>query len=617
MPIRPVLALLLVTTACKKPVTPGASEPQAATATDPATQSEALDAFFERVHEERMEHDPVWAAYLGHPHDETQWTPFGEDAWTAQRDREQQWLNELDAMLDGEVSNDALSDEDQLNIVLFRALMQEELDDHRWRHHEYALTPLSGMHTWVPTFLMNVHRIQDRQDAENWIARVRNAAPLFDDVTTELALQAEMGITPPDWAYPQMIESMDNLMDGEPFEDGEPSVLLAHFDRSLAELDADDLDDETRSALREQAVTALRDDFGPAYTRMQEQLASDAKTVDRSAGAWALPDGAAYYAWQLQKTTTTELTAAEIHQLGLDEVARIQDEMRALMPQLGVEGDLQDLYTHLRESPDYTLSDDEAGRTAYLERARGFVTGMEAVLPEYFEHLPAQPLTVKRVEEWREASAGKAFYQPPSPDGERPGIFYANLAHMEDMPIYQLEALVYHEGVPGHHMQNAVSQTLDDLPPFRRFGHYTAYGEGWGLYSEFLPKELGFYEDPASDVGRLAMELWRACRLVVDTGLHDQQWTREQAIEYLVTETPNPRGDAVKAIERYMVWPGQATAYKVGMLEILRLREEARNALGDDFDLRGFHGVVLGTGPVPLDVLEDQVQAWVASKSEQ
>jgi len=239
---------------------------------------------------------------------------------------------------------------------------------------------------------------------------------------------------------------------------------------------------------------------------------------------------------------------------------------------------------------------------------------MKGRLDDVFISKPKANLIVKRVEAFREKSAGKAFYNRPAPDGSRPGIYYANLYKMSEMPTYQMEALAYHEGIPGHHMQLAIMQELKDIPKFRKFGGYTAYTEGWGLYSEFLPKEMGFYADPYSDFGRLAMELWRACRLVVDTGIHDQKWTREQAIDYLAANTPNPRGDVVKAIERYIVMPGQATAYKIGMLKIQSLRARAKAELGDKFDIRRYHEVVLRDGALPLSTLEDKVNEWIASK---
>ena len=266
----------------------------------------------------------------------------------------------------------------------------------------------------------------------------------------------------------------------------------------------------------------------------------------------------------------------------------------------------------MREDPQFYYPNTDEGRQAYLDEATALIERMNERLPEYFVTLPEHELEVRRVEPFREASAGKAFYSRPAADGSRPGIYYANLRDMNDMPIYQMEALAYHEGNPGHHMQLAIMTDLEGIPSFRRFGGFTAYSEGWGLYTEYLPLEMGFYEDPYSNFGRLAMELWRAARLVVDTGLHHHKWSRQEAIEYLIENTPNSRGDSTNAIERYIVMPGQATAYMIGMLEILQLRERAETELGDDFDIRMFHEVILRDGAVPLAVLEELVDAWIA-----
>ncbi|MEL6189057.1 MAG: DUF885 domain-containing protein, partial [Myxococcota bacterium] len=304
-----------------------------------------------------------------------------------------------------------------------------------------------------------------------------------------------------------------------------------------------------------------------------------------------------------------------IHALGLAEVERIHGEMREIMKKVGFEGDLQAFFTFMRTDPQFYYENDEAGRKAYLEEATAIIDDMRTRLPELFSTFPKAKLVVRRVEAFREKAAGKAFYSRPALDGSTPGTYYANLYNMADMPKYQMAALAYHEGIPGHHMQIALTQELEGIPKFRKFTFFTAYTEGWGLYSELIPKELGLYDaDPYSDFGRLAMELWRACRLVVDTGLHQKRWTREQAIDYLATNTPNPKGDVVKAIERYIVMPSQATAYKVGMLRILQLRAKAERALGSSFDIRPFHDVVLRNGPLPLTVLEEQVDAWIASQ---
>ena len=298
--------------------------------------------------------------------------------------------------------------------------------------------------------------------------------------------------------------------------------------------------------------------------------------------------------------------------MGLDEVARIHTEMREIMRQVNFDGDLKSFFTFMRSDPQFFYPNTDKGRAAYLAEATRVVDDMKSRLDELFYIKPKAEIYVKAVEPFREKSFGTfAYYQGPAPDGSRPGIYYANLYRMENMPKYKLEALAYHEAIPGHHMQIAIGQELEEVPKFRRFGGYTAYTEGWGLYSEFIPKEMGLYSNPYSDFGRLSMELWRACRLVVDTGLHHKRWTREQGIDYLNTNTDSTEESNIKAVERYMVWPGQAVAYKVGMLKILELRENARMALDDQFDIRAYHEVVLGNGAVPLDVLEQLVDKWI------
>lgn len=309
------------------------------------------------------------------------------------------------------------------------------------------------------------------------------------------------------------------------------------------------------------------------------------------------------------------MTANEIHEVGLSEVARIHDEMRAIMKKVEFKGDLQAFFEFMRTDKQFYYPDTTEGKERYLSEATALIDDMKSRLDKLFLVKPKADLIVKAVEAFREKSAGKAFYQQPAPDGSRPGTYYANLYRMSDMPTYQMAALAYHEGIPGHHMQIAIAQELEGIPTFRKFGRYTAYVEGWGLYSEMIPKEIGLYQDPYSDFGRLAMELWRACRLVVDTGIHAKKWTRQQGIDYYVNNTPNPATDAVKMVERHIVMPSQATAYKIGMLKIVELREGPKAKLGGKFSLPEFHDVVLKNGAVPLSVLEDLVNDWIASKA--
>jgi uncharacterized protein (DUF885 family) len=316
----------------------------------------------------------------------------------------------------------------------------------------------------------------------------------------------------------------------------------------------------------------------------------------------------------LQRTTTTDLTAEEIHEIGLKEVARIHDEMREIMKTVNFEGSLQDFFTYLKEDQQFFYPNTDEGKQQYIDSATVIIDNMRERLDELFITKPKADMIVKRVEPFREQSAGKAFYQAPAPDGSRPGTYYANLANTEDMPKYDMEALAYHEGIPGHHMDRSIAQELQDIPKFRKFGGYTAYVEGWGLYSEFIPKEMGLYSNPYSDYGRLAAEWWRACRLVVDTGIHLKKWTREDGIAYYQENTAGSDRDCERMVERHIVMPSQATAYKIGMLKILELRAEAQDQLGEAFDIREFHEVVLTSGAVPLNVLERLVDEWVASK---
>jgi uncharacterized protein (DUF885 family) len=375
-----------------------------------------------------------------------------------------------------------------------------------------------------------------------------------------------------------------------------------------------DITNSERLKLLADAKEAMLKMVEPAYRRLITELEKQAEIAPDADGVWKFDQGDDFYQERLRWFTTTDLSADEIHNIGLREVARLHKEMKAIMLEVGFEGSFAGFLVHMREDERFYYPTTEQGREAYLAEAVRLIDVMRTRLPDVFAVFPESQLIVKRVEAFREQSAGKAFYQRPSPDGSRPGIFYANLYDMANMPKYQLEALAYHEGIPGHHMQRAISVELDGIPEFQRYATFTAYTEGWGLYTEQLGREMGFYEDPYSNFGRLAMELWRACRLVVDTGIHRKRWTREQAIDYLVINTPNSVGDSTNAIERYIAMPGQATAYMIGKLEIVRLREKAIEKMGDKFDIRQFHDVVLKDGPVPLSLLEEKVDAMIEAK---
>ena len=494
----------------------------------------------------------------------------------------------------------ALSADEALSFELFNAQAARAERLFPFRDHGYIFDQMNGAQSQMPAFLINIHRVANIAEAEAYISRIRGMGPILDALSAQSAERAAKGFAPPKWVYPYVISDIANLTKPD-------NAVIEDITAKVNKLD---IDAAEKTRLVAAAKAAWAESAGPAYTRLSAEMARQQASAPTQDGVWRMPGGKAYYEALLANYTTTDMTAAQIHDLGLSEVARIHGEMKKIMVQVGFKGTLNQFFDHLRTSPQYY----HTTREAYLADVDAHVKAMEARLPAFFNTLPKSALQVKAVEAFREKSAGKAFYSSPAPDGSRPGIYYVNLYDLRDMPKTELEALAYHEGVPGHHLQRAVQTELTGLPPFRRFGGFTAYTEGWGLYSEELAKDMGFYTDPYADFGRLGMELWRATRLVVDTGIHDKRWSREQAIQYLKDNTPNPQGDIEKAIERYVVYPGQATAYLIGKLKIMELRGRAQAALGDTFDFRTFHDVVLESGPVPLDVLERRVDAWIATQ---
>ncbi len=570
------------------------------------SESEKANALFEEIFMQNVMRSPNFQSFLGIKTDQDKW-----DDWSEQRAQEdlqiaKQNLNKVNA-----IDASQLDPQTKVSLDIMKLNLQQQIEDFKWRYHNYPLNQMFGIHSQVPSLLINQHTVSELADAEAYISRLEKVSALFDQVIDAINIRAEKGIIAPKFVYPYVISDSQNIIKGAPFTEGDDSTLLSDFSQKVANLS---LSDNDKQALIERAKTALKTSVKPGYDKLIEAVKVIQAKADTRDGAWKLPDGEAFYNNALARTTTTDLSAQEIHQIGLKEVARIHKEMEEIKNKVGFKGDLAAFFEFMRHDPQFYYPETEQGRQKYLTEATLLIDTMKGRLDELFIVKPKADLTVKAVEPFREKSAGKAFYQSPSLDGTRPGIYYANLYRMSDMPTYQMEALAYHEGIPGHHMQRAISVELEGIPKFRKFSRFTAYTEGWGLYSEFLPKEIGMYSDPYSDFGRLAMELWRACRLVVDTGIHAMKWTREQGIEYYVTNTPNPQPDAVKMVERHIVIPSQATAYKIGMLKILELRSKAQTEMGDKFDIREFHEVVLKNGPVPLSVLAQYVDDYIKSK---
>ena len=571
---------------------------------EPSAEQVRLERFFAETWAEDLARNPASASYLGITDQQDQWNDVSEAFQLESLDIARSRL----AFLEG-VDIEQLSPERRLSYRLYHLDLERTLAGAPFRHHRYVIHQYRGPHTSVVSLLINVHAMKSKTDAEDYIGRLNNLPQYFDGVVEQLRLRTQEGLFLVDWMVPKIIQSAANVLRGEPFEQsGEASVIWEDFNHKLDQLE---LPDQQRMTLRDAARDAMLTSVAPAYQSLIAELEAQRAQAVPSDGVWRFPDGEAFYRNLLADFTTTSLDAEQIHQIGLANVERLHAEMGSVMARLGEEGTLEDFFQKLREDPALRYPNDDSGREAYLMAARVAIDSMRERLPDYFGVLPQSELIVKRVEPYRERTAGKAFYQSPPPDGSRPGIYYANLYDMGSMPKTDLEALAFHEGLPGHHLQRAIAAELDEVPDFQRHTRFTAYTEGWGLYSEFLAKEMGFYEDPYSDFGRLAMELWRAARLVVDTGLHDQRWTREQAVDYLIANTPNARYDCQRAIERYIAMPGQATAYMIGKLRILELRELAEAELGADFDIRHFHDVVLGSGAVPLDQLELNVKAMI------
>ena len=570
--------------------------------------SAALNDYFEAEFEKDVAESPMMQTQLGRKTDYGKWDDFSNKKLV--QDLEQ--AKERQKYLKDNVEEIVLNDVTRLSYRLFKQDVENEIADFEFRFHNYPVNQMFGYHSQLPAFLINMHRIDSLADAKAYISRLNGIPKAFDDVIEGIKLREQNGILPPKFVFEKVLEDSQNVIKGKPFtSSNEASVLLDDFKTKVSKLE---LSEKQKRDLIAEAEKALVSSVKPAYENLIAALEDQQQRATSDHGAWKFPKGEAFYKNRLKRITTTDLTANEIHEIGLLEVARIHAEMEDIMKKVGFDGSLQDFFQFMRNDPQFYYDNSPEGKEKYLNEATALINTMKGRLDELFLTKPKADIIVKAVEPFREKSAGKAFYQQPAIDGSRPGTYYANLYDMNAMPTYQMEALAYHEGIPGHHMQIAIAQELDSVPMFRKFNRYTAYSEGWGLYSELVPKEIGFYKDPYSDFGRLAMELWRSCRLVVDTGIHSKKWTREQGIDYYKQNTPNAESDCIKMVERHIVMPGQATAYKIGMNKIVELREEAKVQLGNDFDLREFHDVVLLSGAVPLNILEEMVQDWADSK---
>lgn len=583
-------------------------------ARDVEDESVRINTWFEEQYEEELAFSPIQQTFLGVTENNNKIDDFSLEAQLEQLN----WKRESVAEMRSSFDYEQLNADAKISYDLWEYQLAAIEAASQFRINGYVFEQMNAIHSFFPQLLIAFHTVEDVDDMQAYVARIEATEVALDQLITLSQEAAAAGVRPPRFAFESVIDSAGQIITGAPFTNGDDSAIWADAQQKIATLrEAETINQTQADALADAARAALLDHWQPAYERLiawqQEDIVN---TSEISQGVGALPDGEAYYNERLANQTTTDLTADEIHQIGLDEVARLKAEMELIKNSVGFDGDLRAFFTMLRDSKDdqrHYYPDTDEGRQAYIDDAKAAIENIKADLATYFGILPKADLEVRRVEPFREQPGAAQHYFPGTPDGSRPGIYYAHLSDMTAMPKGELEVIAYHEGLPGHHMQIAIQQELESVPTFRTQAGFTAYSEGWGLYSELLAKEMeGTYTDPYSDFGRLGSEIWRAIRLVLDTGLHAKGWTEEQAVQYFLDNSAITEAQARSEVQRYIVLPGQATSYKIGMLKILELREKAEQALGDKFDIRGFHDAVLGGGAVPLSVLETMVDQWIA-----
>ncbi|AKS42960.1 DUF885 domain-containing protein [Wenzhouxiangella marina] len=499
--------------------------------------------------------------------------------------------------------------QEALSYDIFEWFLARQVEGQRWSWHDFPLHQMRGIHTGLPNFMLQVHPVRNEQDVDFYLARLAGFPEAFAGTVEVLEEHERRGVVAPRFAIEKTLESMREFIE-QPVED---NPLYAEF---LERVDAiEGFPEGRRRALPGELAEVIREAVYPAYESLiayQDALLLRARSND---GVWRLPDGDDYYAWAVRWHTTTDYTPEDVHQIGLAEVARIEAEMDAILCSVGrCEGSVGERVQALSRDPDQLFEDSDAGREAILDAFREIITEIDGGLDDWFDVRPAAGVEVRRVPEYAEDGSAGAYYSRPAMDGSRPGVFFAKLKHVEEHPRFGLRTLAYHEAIPGHHFQIALQQELTGVPMFRRMLPFTAYSEGWALYAERVAWEAGFQNDPLDNLGRLQAEQFRAVRLVVDTGMHYRRWTREQAIEYMVEKTGMARTDVVSEIERYLVMPGQALAYKVGMMKLLELRDRARAELGERFDIRQFHNRILMNGSMPLDIVESVIDEWIEER---
>ena len=616
------IAAALTLSACQQASQPQTSQPTSyaeqsasqATQQRVTAESQRLNAWFDEKYEEQLLNSPLQLTMLGRKdrYDEI------DDVSIAARQQQFAWLEESVAELQRAFDYEQLSEEAKISYDIWMFQYELAKEGQQYLQSGYVFDQMRGAHTSLPQVLIAFHSVSNADDMHAYISRISAIGDAIETLIEQAQQRADNDIRPPKFAYEHVIRQSRALITGAPFDDGDASPIYADAQAKIDSLlEQDQIDQATAEELHAATRQALTNSFEPAYRALVDWLQSDMSNApENSVGISRHAGGDAYYDYMLKVSTTTDLTAAQIHQIGKDEVERLTQEMNQIREQVGFDGNLQEFFEFIRTDERFFYPNTDEGAEMYIAQSREFLDNINDRLPEFFGRLPKADLVVRRVEPYREQDGAPQHYYPGAPDGSRPGVYYAHLSDMNAMPRNEIEAIAYHEGNPGHHMQISIAQELEGVPQFRTQARFTVFSEGWGLYSELLAKEMGGYTDPYSDFGRLITEMWRAIRLVVDTGLHAKNWTEADAVAYFAEHSPIAEGAVRSEVQRYLVMPGQATSYKIGMLKIQELRAEAETALGANFDIRGFHDTLLGGGAVPLPILERQVRNWITAQLE-
>lgn len=555
----------------------------------------ALNEVFKDYWEDVLKHAPEFASTLGDKRYNDQLDDRSVKAYNEGLEREQLMLARLAA-----IDPSGFTEQENISRELLLRRLAEDQEAADFKEWEMPVDQMGGIHTEFPQLAAKL-TFETVKDYDDWIARLHAMPTAFDQVTTNMSIGMDDRRTPPNYLMEKALAQVKELA-GEKPEDSPLALPLKTFPASIPATERARIKDEMLDAIAKQVL--------PAYLRFARFLeVSYIPACRKDTGIWALPDGDRYYGFRIRKMTTTDLTAEQIHQIGLNEVTRDEAEMLAIAQKLGYK-DLKSFRESIKSNPKLRPSSAEA----LLDVYRGYLGPMQARLPELFGRLPKEKFEVAAVPEFLEKTAAPAYYEPGALDGSRPGRLRINTYDAIHRNLYAAEAVSYHEGVPGHHLQISIAQELNDVPTFRKYGRYTAFTEGWGLYSEQLGKAAGFYKDPYSDYGRLEADIWRAIRLVVDTGVHSMHWNRQQMVDFFHDHSAIDEPSVQAEVDRYIATPGQALAYKIGQLKIMELRDKAKAALGDKFNLRDFHDQVLDAGALPLDLLSNRIDTWIANQ---